>query len=173
MSREPCRPTRAPRWARAMSPFHRKGAPELTHPSTTSIGVSPRPQLGTTDTDQPFSKGPSWVQWSVKQPPWPQSPRCQEPPEGRPQTSQTWPAAPVLGSGSPHRRASKIVHLIALFPPCLFNIKNVPGLHWWSSGWESDRQCRGHKFDPWSRKIPPAKGQLGPCTAAETERHSY
>ena len=28
------------------------------------------------------------------------------------------------------------------------------GLPWWSSGWESTLQCRGHRFDPWSRKIP-------------------
>ena len=37
------------------------------------------------------------------------------------------------------------------------------GLPWWSSGWESICQRRGHGFDPWSRKIPHASGQLGPC----------
>ena len=25
-------------------------------------------------------------------------------------------------------------------------------------------QCRGHRFDPWSRKIPHAAEQLSPCT---------
>ena len=25
-------------------------------------------------------------------------------------------------------------------------------------------QCRGHEFEPWSRKIPYAAGQLSPCT---------
>ena len=25
-------------------------------------------------------------------------------------------------------------------------------------------QCRGHGFNLWSGKIPPAAGQLGPCT---------
>ena len=37
----------------------------------------------------------------------------------------------------------------------------VPGLPWWSSGYESACQCRGHGFDPWSRRIPHAEGQLG------------
>ena len=26
-------------------------------------------------------------------------------------------------------------------------------------------QCRGHGFNPWSRRIPHATGQLSPCTA--------
>ena len=34
------------------------------------------------------------------------------------------------------------------------------GLPWWSSGWESAYQCRGHGFDPRSGKIH-AWGQLG------------
>ena len=38
------------------------------------------------------------------------------------------------------------------------------GLAWWRSGWESACQCRGHGFEPWSRKIPHAAEQLGPCT---------
>ena len=37
------------------------------------------------------------------------------------------------------------------------------GLPWWSSGWESACQWRGHRFDPWSGKIPYATGQLSPC----------
>ena len=42
-------------------------------------------------------------------------------------------------------------------------IKNLPtGLHLWRSGWESACQCRGHGFEPWSRKIPHAAEQLGP-----------
>ena len=36
------------------------------------------------------------------------------------------------------------------------------------SGWESACQCRGHRFDPWSRKIPHAMEQLSPC-ATTTE----
>ena len=32
------------------------------------------------------------------------------------------------------------------------------GLPWWSSGWESTCQCRGHVFDPWFRRIPHAVG---------------
>ena len=40
---------------------------------------------------------------------------------------------------------------------------NVLGLPWWSRSLESVCQCRGHGFNPWSRKIPHAAGQLSPC----------
>ena len=43
--------------------------------------------------------------------------------------------------------------------------KTNPQLPWWSSGWESALQCRGHQFNPRSRKIPHAAEQLSPCTA--------
>ena len=46
------------------------------------------------------------------------------------------------------------------------------GLPWWSRGQESACQSRGHRFDPWSRKIPRAKGQLSPCTTI-TEPELY
>ena len=36
------------------------------------------------------------------------------------------------------------------------------GLPWWCSGWEAACQCRGHRFEPWSGKIPHAVEQLGP-----------
>ena len=42
--------------------------------------------------------------------------------------------------------------------------KNFQELPWWSSGLESALQCRGYQFNPWSRKIPHAVGQLSPCT---------
>ena len=38
------------------------------------------------------------------------------------------------------------------------------GLPWWRSGWESACQCRGHGFEPWSRRLPHATEQLGLCT---------
>ena len=38
------------------------------------------------------------------------------------------------------------------------------GLTWWLSGKESACQCRRHRFDPWSGKIPRASEQLSPCT---------
>ena len=38
------------------------------------------------------------------------------------------------------------------------------GLPWWLSGWRSTCQCRRHRFNPWSRKIPQASEQLNPCT---------
>ena len=39
--------------------------------------------------------------------------------------------------------------------------RKLEGLPWWRSGWESACQCRGHRFEPWSRKIPHAVEQLG------------
>ena len=33
----------------------------------------------------------------------------------------------------------------------------------WSSGWESAFQCKGPGFEPWSRNIPQASGQLSCC----------
>ena len=47
-------------------------------------------------------------------------------------------------------------------------LKRNLGLPWWCSGWESACQCRGHRFEPWSGKIPHAAEQLGPC-ATTTE----
>ena len=44
------------------------------------------------------------------------------------------------------------------------------GLPWWSSGWESTCQCREHRFDLWSRKIPRATGQPSPCSTATEAR---
>ena len=44
------------------------------------------------------------------------------------------------------------------------HLKNrSPGLPWWLSGEESTCQCRRHRFDPWSGKIPHAAEQLSPC----------
>jgi len=40
------------------------------------------------------------------------------------------------------------------------------GPPWWLSGKEFACQCRRHGFYPWSRKIPHAMEQLGPCTTA-------
>ena len=48
------------------------------------------------------------------------------------------------------------------------------GLPWWCSGWKSACQCRGHRFDPWSRKIPHAAEQLSPrATTTEPACHNY
>ena len=38
------------------------------------------------------------------------------------------------------------------------------GLPWWSTC-----QCRGHVFNPWSKNIPHASGQLSPVPAAEVQ----
>ena len=50
--------------------------------------------------------------------------------------------------------------------------KGFSWLPWWSSGWESICQCRGHGFDPWSRGIPHAMGPLGPCATTAEPAHS-
>ena len=51
------------------------------------------------------------------------------------------------------------------------NIKIIPGLPWWHSGWESACQCRGHGFEPWSGKIPHAVERLSLwATVAEPAR---
>ena len=43
-------------------------------------------------------------------------------------------------------------------------IQNIPvRLPWWLGGKESACQCRRHRFDPWSRKIPHALEQLSLC----------
>ena len=36
------------------------------------------------------------------------------------------------------------------------------GLPWWLSGKEFACQCRGHGFNPWSRKVPSTVGKLSP-----------
>ena len=38
------------------------------------------------------------------------------------------------------------------------------------SGQESTCQCRGHRTNPWSGKIPRASGQLSPCLKACSPR---
>ena len=43
-----------------------------------------------------------------------------------------------------------------------FKTQIVGGYPWWSSGWESTSQHKGHKFDPCSGKIPYASEQLSP-----------
>ena len=42
--------------------------------------------------------------------------------------------------------------------------REIGRLPWWSNGYESTCQCRGHGFNPWSGKISNAMGQLSPCT---------
>ena len=50
-------------------------------------------------------------------------------------------------------------------------LKELGGLPWWRSGWESACQCRGHGLEPWSGKIPHATEQLGPwATITEPAR---
>ena len=53
-----------------------------------------------------------------------------------------------------------------------YALKKKPGgLPWWFSGWEYAYQGTGHKFDPWSRRIPHASGQLNPCATTTEPMH--
>ena len=45
------------------------------------------------------------------------------------------------------------------------------GLPWWLSGCESACQCQGHRFEPWSGRIPQAVEQLGPCATTTEPGH--
>ena len=49
-----------------------------------------------------------------------------------------------------------------LFTKCMLYWR-ISRLPWWLSGKESTCQCWRHGFDPWSRRIPPAMGQLSLC----------
>ena len=42
-------------------------------------------------------------------------------------------------------------------------VKNSHGLPLWC-------QCRGHRFNPWSGKIPYTQGQLSPCVMTTEAR---
>ena len=44
-------------------------------------------------------------------------------------------------------------------------------LPWWSSDTESTCQCMGHRFDPWSGRIPRALEQLSPCNVMPKSRN--
>ena len=56
---------------------------------------------------------------------------------------------------------------------CILTV-NFMGLPWWRSGEESACQCRGHRFEPWSGKIPHAAEQLSSCaTTTEPVCHNY
>ena len=61
------------------------------------------------------------------------------------------------------RMEAKIEKMQEMFNKDPEEIKNKQTvLPWWSSGWESTCQCRGHGFDPWPGKIPHATEQLSP-----------
>ena len=63
--------------------------------------------------------------------------------------SYSWPPPKSYkGSGPDSKTAEKASQMMTL------------GLPWWLSGKESTCRCRRHGFNPWSRKIPHAVGQL-------------
>ena len=50
----------------------------------------------------------------------------------------------------------------------------VSRLPQWSTGKNSPAKAKGHRFDPWSRKIPHAMKKLGPCaTTTEAVCRNY
>ena len=58
-----------------------------------------------------------------------------------------------------------LMHLMSQSCLFLYTIRiNVTGLPWWLSGKESSCQCRRHRFDSWSGKIPHAAEQLSLCS---------
>ena len=57
---------------------------------------------------------------------------------------------------------------------CVCVFKFNWGLPWWLSGKQSSCECRRHRFDPWSGKIPCAAKHLSPCAATtEPTCHNY
>ena len=50
-------------------------------------------------------------------------------------------------------------------------LKTCIGPPWWPSGEESACQYKGHRFGPWSGKIPHALGQLSPKAATTEPTH--
>ena len=79
----------------------------------------------------------------------------------------SWWQVPVL-KGLWHKALKRNTHTrenCQTLNVVIYILKNEKeGFPWWRSGWESACQCRGHGFEPWSRKIPHAVEQLGPCT---------
>ena len=55
--------------------------------------------------------------------------------------------------------------------PRFCSVENIIGPPWWPSGQASACQCRGHGFDPWSRKMLHAEGQLSLCITTREARH--
>ena len=76
-----------------------------------------------------------------------------------------WTCFPGLRPGLGHRDSSErslslLPHWHSRYYMWIF----LGRLSWWSSGWESACQCRGHGFCPWSGKILHAVEKLSPCT---------
>ncbi|KAJ8798871.1 hypothetical protein J1605_000028 [Eschrichtius robustus] len=90
----------------------------------------------------------TWVRAPVRE-----DPTCRG--AARPVSHNYWACA--SGARALQRRVSK---------------NSVIGLPWWCSGYESACQCRGYRFNLWSRKIPHAAEQLSPC-AITTEPALY
>ena len=54
------------------------------------------------------------------------------------------------------------IYLLWILPQFQIKIR----LPWWSSGYESVCYCRGHRFSPWSGKIPLVEEQPSPCATS-------
>ena len=84
-----------------------------------------------------------------------------------------WSSWPVTGpTPSPCKlsgqKATPTDLVLKMLGPHLSNISHLQSwsfensCSWWLNGKESIYQCRGHRFDPWSEKIPHALEQLSP-----------
>ena len=60
----------------------------------------------------------------------------------------------------PPKKGSYSFHMSVKTCKASTSLKSLRGLPWWPSGEESSCPCTGHGFDPGSRKLLHAKGQL-------------
>ena len=87
-------------------------------------------------------------------------------------SNKTWAEFTSVSQKRPSKLSTSFTRRWFLLQIIWIFIKNRKlGLPWWCSGWESACQCRGHRFKPWSGKIPHAAEQLGPwATVTEPAR---
>ena len=80
---------------------------------------------------------------------------------------RAWQPTPVFLQGKSHGQRSLEGYVYGVAKSWTWlkwlSSNSSKGLSWWHSGEESTCQCRGHRSDPWSRKIPYAVEQLSQC----------
>ena len=84
--------------------------------------------------------------------------------------SASWEAHTIAKKSSPYSLKLEKVCAQQQRPSTIKNTYNKNkkwGPSWWHSGWESSCQCRGHRFNPWSWRVPRT-----PCATA-TEPTCY
>ena len=87
-----------------------------------------------------------------------------------------WLTCPSSGKEGRKYPPGEDPYISHISPQAKFNFNQLLlkcwlGLPWWYGGWQSACQCRGHRFKPWSGRIPHAAEQLGPwATITEPAR---